>query len=92
MRHKKPILFIGSTLGLTAALLLVTPLLFATEEADWHFNGTAIEACSCKMFCPCYFNTSPAMNHTEHGPEKIPPRGLAGSFWMTITASAATRR
>jgi hypothetical protein len=53
-----------------AALLLVVtaPLLFAGEGTDWHFNGTVIEACSCKMFCPCYFNTSPAGTH-EHGAE-----------------------
>lgn len=50
-------------------LLVASPLLFATEDLSWHFNGTVIEACSCKMFCPCYFNTEPALNHTEHGPE-----------------------
>jgi hypothetical protein len=44
-------------------------LLFATEDVDWHFNGTVIEACSCPMFCPCYFNTEPAMHAGEHGPE-----------------------
>jgi hypothetical protein len=29
-------------------------------------NATAIEACSCPMFCQCYFNTKPAAHH-EHG-------------------------
>jgi len=28
--------------------------------ADWSFNATIIEACSCPMFCQCYFNTQPA--------------------------------
>jgi hypothetical protein len=28
--------------------------------ADWAANITAIEACSCPMFCQCYFNRQPA--------------------------------
>jgi hypothetical protein len=28
--------------------------------ADWHMNATIIEACSCPMFCQCYFDTKPA--------------------------------
>lgn len=35
-------------------------------EADWSFNATIIEACSCPLFCPCYFNTRPAV-HASHG-------------------------
>jgi len=27
---------------------------------DWKMNATIIEACSCPMFCQCYFNTAPA--------------------------------
>lgn len=38
----------------------------ATAPADWSLNATAIEACSCPMFCQCYFNSSPAAHH-EHG-------------------------
>lgn len=26
---------------------------------DWHMNATIIEACSCEMFCQCYFNAEP---------------------------------
>lgn len=34
----------------------------------WSLNATIIEACSCPMFCQCYFNTEPAGHHTgEHG-------------------------
>src|SRR5687767_9881683 len=33
---------------------------------EWSFNGTVIEACSCPMFCQCYFNTKPA-GHGGHG-------------------------
>lgn len=35
----------------------------------WVFNATIIEACSCPMFCQCYFNTSPAGHH-GHGSDK----------------------
>jgi hypothetical protein len=28
--------------------------------ADWALNATIIEACSCSMFCPCYFGTVPS--------------------------------
>ena len=40
----------------------------ATSEAtpDWSFNASIIEACSCPMFCQCYFNGKPA---AHGGPE-----------------------
>ena len=36
---------------------------------DWALNATIIEACSCPMFCQCYFNTKPAAHagHEDHG-------------------------
>ena len=37
-----------------------------TTNVDWAINATAIEACSCPMFCQCYFNTKPA-GHAEGG-------------------------
>ena len=43
---------------------------------DWSINATAIEACSCPMFCQCYFNLQPAAHH-EHG---AGGEGLDGSF------------
>ena len=33
---------------------------------DWSINATIIEACSCPMFCQCYFMTKPA-GHSHHG-------------------------
>ena len=39
---------------------------------DWSMNATIIEACSCPMFCQCYFNSKPAghaMAGMEHGAE-----------------------
>jgi hypothetical protein len=32
-------------------------------------NATVIEACSCPMFCPCYFATKPAAHQHGHGSE-----------------------
>jgi len=41
------------------------------ESPSWHMNATIIEACSCPMFCQCYFNAEPAEHgaggHGEHG-------------------------
>jgi len=34
---------------------------------DWSFNATVIEACSCTMFCPCYFNTQPSGHEGHEG-------------------------
>ena len=50
----------------TAALLLIvasaTPAA-AASGPTWSMNATAIEACSCPMFCQCYFNAAPAGHH-----------------------------
>jgi hypothetical protein len=37
----------------------------AAEKADpqWAMNASIIEACSCPMFCQCYFNGEPAAAH-----------------------------
>jgi hypothetical protein len=43
----------------------------AKAEPDWAMNATVIEACSCPMFCQCYFHTKPAghsgAGHEGHG-------------------------
>ena len=43
----------------------------ASTPPDWSMNASIIEACSCPMFCPCYFNTKPAAHsgHEGHGEE-----------------------
>ncbi len=56
-------------LGVVAALVVaVAGFAFAASTAspEWAMNATVIEACSCPMFCQCYFNTEPAGHH-EHG-------------------------
>src|SRR5260370_35443062 len=39
------------------------------KKPDWSLNATIIEACSCPMFCQCYFNAKPASQegHEGHG-------------------------
>jgi len=39
----------------------------ASASPAWHMNATIIEACSCPMFCQCYFNTKPSGEHGAHG-------------------------
>src|SRR5207245_10726948 len=50
-------------------LVLAVGLLFLNSAAqdkakpDFDMTASYIEACSCDMFCPCYFNTH-STNHT----------------------------
>lgn len=62
--------------GILAVSALLTPLSPGTAaaaapsspaETDWAVNATVIEACSCPMFCQCYFNTSPASHGGHEG-------------------------
>jgi hypothetical protein len=50
------------------AVALASP---ASASKDWSFNATIIEACSCPMFCQCFFNAKPASHagHEGHGEE-----------------------
>src|SRR5262245_7342847 len=53
-------------------LLSAAPALAADAKSpEWSMNATAIEACSCPMFCQCYFQTQPAAHsgHEGHGAE-----------------------
>ena len=40
--------------------------ILTTTAPQWSVNATVMEACSCPMFCQCYFNTKPA-GHAHHG-------------------------
>jgi hypothetical protein len=44
----------------------------SSPSPDWAFNTTIMEACSCPMFCQCYFNTQPAAHsHSQGGVERF---------------------
>src|SRR6187431_2886922 len=51
--------------------ILSLPLALAADKApvEWDMKATIIEACSCPMFCQCYFDTKPAAHggHEGHG-------------------------
>jgi hypothetical protein len=57
----------GLLVVLAVFAFLASPLPPPARAAgtEWAANTTVIEACSCPMFCQCYFNTSPAGH--QHG-------------------------
>src|SRR5262245_6255329 len=49
-------------------LALAVPALADTKaEPAWSMNATAIEGCSCQMFCQCYFASEPSGHHGMDG-------------------------
>src|SRR5262245_2670563 len=68
----------STLIGLFALFALISLSIAANEpaaqqaksnqqpEPDWAMNATIIEACSCPMFCQCYFDTKPAAHGGEH--------------------------
>lgn len=37
----------------------------AAKEEPWSLKASYIEACSCELFCPCYFNTHPDKDYCK---------------------------
>ena len=64
-----------SALPLFAILLICGAAVVAADAPakvpNWSMTATIIEACSCPMFCTCYFDNKPAaaMSHEGHGTE-----------------------
>jgi len=57
---------------LVFSVVMVVSLFFigATKSAkppEWSMNASLIEACSCPMFCQCYFNPEPAVHPAGGG-------------------------
>ena len=62
----RSILLPGSAVAFAIAAL--APAVHSgAAKADWALNATVIEACSCPMFCQCYFNTKPAGHTADAG-------------------------
>ena len=62
----------------------------AAPPAAWSIDASYIEACSCHLFCPCYFNTSPEHPSCEFNMAVRVEDGRAGDvslkgakFWLT---------
>src|SRR6516162_824774 len=45
------------------AVMFVAPVAGAKGNTTWSVKADYIEACSCHLFCPCYFNTGPEGGH-----------------------------
>jgi hypothetical protein len=56
-----------SGVGLALAGVLSLTAAGAGVGAEWALNATVIEACSCPMFCQCYFGTKTAGHEHHHG-------------------------
>lgn len=66
----KKVLFFGAVLlALGLAMVVRAGTEAKTPAPEWSMNASVIEACSCPMFCQCYFNTEPAGHHHEGGQE-----------------------
>ena len=68
----RKILLPGAAVALAVAAFVPATLQSSTATSpSWAMNATVIEACSCPMFCQCYFNTAPAGHaaggHEGHG-------------------------
>lgn len=57
----------GVGLALALSFGADIPTAARAAEPEWAANTTVIEACSCPMFCQCYFNTKPAAHAGHHG-------------------------
>ena len=55
-------LLVAAVFFMARSLVAANPQSAAPE---WSMNASIIEACSCPMFCQCYFNDKPA-GHGEH--------------------------
>lgn len=66
MRTRRVVVFL--VFAVVAAFMLTAQE--SKKAPEWAMNATIIEACSCPMFCQCYFNAEPAGHadgHHEHG-------------------------
>src|SRR5258708_8955921 len=66
MPHMSRILMLP-LFGLAASLIYFTSSAQEkTSKPDFDMTASYIEACSCDMFCPCYFNTHSTNHMDEH--------------------------
>jgi hypothetical protein len=57
------VFFLGLSAALTLAQYGAPSQEKATPKPDFDLTATYIEACSCDMFCPCYYNTHATHHH-----------------------------
>src|SRR2546421_6045400 len=65
--RRTPRLLLLLLLALSAILIYLTsPAQEKSSKSDFDMTASYIEACSCDMFCPCYFNTH-STSHMDMG-------------------------
>jgi len=66
---RKRIFFAGLGCLVAAAVLVAlprrAPVAASATGTAWSFDASYIEACSCHLFCPCYFNPMPEHPYCE---------------------------
>lgn len=70
------------TIVCACLLLAGVSAVSAEKAADWSMKATIIEACSCPMFCQCYFNIEPAAAGGHGGHEGHGEAGGKGHFCL----------
>src|SRR5437773_9931411 len=79
------IIAVVGTLALGAVALAAQGKSAATGKGmEWAMNASIIEACSCPMFCQCYFNSQPASAGSAHA-EHEGHEGHAGGQFCRFT-------
>src|ERR1700726_436835 len=65
--RRLPRLLLLSLLALAASLIyFTTSAQEKSSKPEFDMTASYIEACSCDMFCPCYFNTRSTNHMDEH--------------------------
>src|SRR6266404_3906089 len=54
-----------------------------SSKADFEITASYIEACSCDMFCPCYFNTH-STNHMSMGDKHMDEQFCRASLVLKV--------
>ena len=91
---RKRIFFAGLGCLVAAAVLVAlprpAPVAAGTTGTAWSFDASYIEACSCHLFCPCYFNPMPEHPYCEFNMAvkvndgKVGNVSLQGAkYWLT---------
>jgi hypothetical protein len=57
---KRTVIALGLLLLTASVAGAQTP---GSQEPSWHIDAVVIEACSCNLFCPCWFNGGPGREY-----------------------------
>ena len=66
MNRKSPMLIVPLLAMAVSLIHFTSTAQEKSSKPDFDMTASYIEACSCDMFCPCYFNTH-STHHGDHG-------------------------